>query len=105
MPRVFITTAAVAAVLSTAAFTAATGSVALVTPALACDCTNCSAQHCQPKKGGKVEYTWKVEEGVKGPPRQMNGLTGTPPGQPSHQSGTARGKWKTMQGGGLRIHE
>jgi hypothetical protein len=106
MPRVILSTAAVAAVLSTVAFTVATGFVALATSALACDCTNCSAQHCQPKpkRGGKVEYQWKVEEGVEASPRQLNGLTGTPPGQPSHQSGTAGEEWKTMQGDGLRIH-
>jgi hypothetical protein len=50
MPRVILSTAAVAAVLSTVAFTVATGFVALATSALACDCTNCSAQHCQPKR-------------------------------------------------------
>jgi hypothetical protein len=71
MTRTFFSSLAVAALLSAASVPPAVVLAGLASPAAACDCTNCSAQHCQSKSQGKVEYQWKVEEGVKSSTEQM----------------------------------
>lgn len=98
MARRFTPRLAVSLIFAAATLAAAAGIAALSSPAVACDCTNCSAEHCQPKRKGNVEYTWKVEEGEKSSSKQLKASA-------SRQTGTARGKWKSIQGGGVRIHE
>ena len=73
MTRTLFSSLAVAALLSAASVPSAVVLSGLASPAAACDCTNCSAQHCQPK--GKVEYTWKIEEGTKNSSQQLGAPT------------------------------
>jgi hypothetical protein len=71
MTRKFIPSFAVSLILAAATVPAVVGLAALASPAVACDCTNCSAQHCKPKPKGNVQYDWKVEEGTSYSTEQM----------------------------------
>jgi hypothetical protein len=72
LTRTLFSSLAVAALLSAASVPPAVLLAGFATPAAACDCTNCSAQHCQPSQKG---FGFIQPENQKAAPDHTRGIT------------------------------